>query len=234
MDGGAHHRWLACPRPSLTVSGPRHPDRLHVWQGRLWKGMIKAVREGRATVEVTHEGMTVRPIDDRPLVKDVIMEDEELDHWPMSAWANPAPDHPLNDRLAEELADATSMDDDEMVACFAWLQDPANGFEEKMPGQYTAEQIEALFEEHTVATYTSWAQLAELWSDDHGGEPVLNSLTRVARQTGNQDVFFELLDALGQEIAETEKDRYWWFHVATLLDGRVFCMERPNALPRNA
>lgn len=155
------------------------------------------------------------------------MDDPELDYWPMSVWADP--EHELHDRLAEELADATSMDDDEMVACFAFLQEPAHSFPD---GQYTAEQIETLFEEHRVATYTSWADFAEQWADARNGNTVVvNAMLGAARELGRQDVLFEILACMGERAAASKGDQYWFFHVSTLLDGRLFCMERPGYLP---
>jgi hypothetical protein len=152
------------------------------------------------------------------------MDDPELDYWPLSVWADP--EHELHDRLAEELEDATSMDDDERVACFAFLQ----AFASRLPdGQYIAEQIEALFEDHLVATYTSWGHFAELWADACRSEGAVNGMLSAARDLGHQDVFFEILEQWGQHIAAgRDHEHLWFFHVATLLDGRVFCLERPK------
>lgn len=155
------------------------------------------------------------------------MEDEELDHWPMSYWCDP--EHPLHDRLALELLDATSMEDDEMVACLAWLQDPLNRFDE-IQRQCTAEDIERLFQEHLIMAYPWWGNIAEQRADVMSGKMLLTKLLAVARRTGHQDAFAEMLAQMGQDIAaETDGGSpYWWFHVATLLDGRVFALKRPN------
>lgn len=152
------------------------------------------------------------------------MEDEELDYWPISVWADPT--HVLHDRLAEELADATHMDDDEMVACFAWLQDPTNRFAE-LNRQCTAEDIATLFEDHLVEAHSSWAWFAEQWADAQRAGDVVTKLMSAARELGQQDVLFEIMARMGEKVAESQRNYLWWFHVSTLLDGRVFALERP-------
>lgn len=155
------------------------------------------------------------------------MIDDELDYWPMSMWADEA----HADRFAEELLEATSMEDDEIVACLAFLQDPDNGFA-KMPGVYTGEEIAALFEEHTLDVYPWWGTLAEQRADVMPGKMLLTKLLVVARHMGHQDVFGEMLDQMGRDIAQEQVWRdFWWFHAATLPDGQVFRLKRPGTVP---
>lgn len=162
--------------------------------------------------------------------KGMTMIDDELDYWPLSMWADEA----HYGRFAEELTEATDMEEDEIVACLAFLHDQDNGFA-TIPGQYTAEDIATVFEKHTLDVYPWWGNLAERQADVLAGKMVLSRLWAVARRTGHQDAFGEMLEQMGREIAQTQGyAEGWWFHAATLTDGRVFRMKRPVAGPPGA
>lgn len=149
--------------------------------------------------------------------------DEELDYWPMSRWADPE----NSEHFANELAEATSMEEDEIEACLAFVADPANRMSE-MQQQCDAEYIERLFKQSIADIYSDWEEVGEQWSDDHGGKELLDALMALARRTGRQDVMHELVAELGREVAETEADRHWWYETETGDDGHVFCLARPG------
>lgn len=155
-------------------------------------------------------------------MKGHLVEDEELDYWPMPMWSNPS----NNEWARATLTEATSLEPDEIEVCIAFLTEPAHRFSE-WSGQYTAEEIEEIFQQYEAGVYEYWGEITESWARDQNGEAVLDAFMRAARHLGHQDVLAELLDEVGRERAQTTSGKFWTFESSSVDHTRVFRMKRP-------
>lgn len=150
--------------------------------------------------------------------------ENEIDEGPLAVWADAA----RAEYFAEELHAASALDEEAIEAGLAFLAhfatDPWVAQDRRL---YTAEQVATLIEDQIVTSYNDWAQIADLWFDDHGGDETVTSLSAIARRLGHQDVWFEILTQAGRDLADADRERYWWYESGLLATGHVFCFTRP-------